>query len=29
MNAIKVKFKAGSVRKMLADLSHSNQFLKY
>ena len=28
MNAIKVKFKAGAFPKMLADLSHSNQFLK-
>lgn len=28
MNVIKVKFKAGAFPKMLADLSHSNQFLK-
>lgn len=28
MNAIKMKFKAGAFPKMLADLSHSNQFLK-
>jgi hypothetical protein len=28
MNAIKVKLKAGAFPKMLADLSHSNQFLK-
>lgn len=28
MNAIKLKFKAGAFPKMLADLSHSNQFLK-
>lgn len=28
MNAIKVKFRAGAFPKMLADLSHSNQFLK-
>ncbi len=28
MNALKIKFKAGAFPKMLADLSHSNQFLK-
>lgn len=28
MNAIKVKFKVGAFPRMLADLSHSNQFLK-
>jgi hypothetical protein len=28
MNAIKVKFKTGAFPKMLADLTHSNQFLK-
>jgi hypothetical protein len=28
MNAIKIRFKPGAFPKMLADLSHSNQFLK-